>query len=308
MSDPVSSVGPIITSPIVMGGAAPAPDPVVPVPDPAAPLAPDVAADPAAPPVDDVNKPSGDTPPAADPNAQKATPEWAQKRINELTAKRYEAERSAATNAAKAEAAEAKAAELLAQIAKTPSAAGAPPAADSSTTKTTDEEIEKRAIAKAEVMAQAKVFNDACNKVAETGKSEYKESWDESLKNLNLVGALGQGVSPEFLETAVELKNPHKVLHYLGQNLEEAEKLVKMNPKRMAMEMARIEATVNAPAPPAAAPVLAPVSNAPPPVIPVGGAAKAPNLDVSDPTISMEDFAALRQKQMDERRKRYQRA
>jgi hypothetical protein len=264
-------------------------------------------------PVVDANAPpAGDPASLTDPNPDgttnpdhKTTPEWAQKRINELTAKRYEAERATTAERTARLAAEAKAQDLLAQIAR-PGAAPVPGAPDpaSAPVKMGEDEIERRAQEKAVAIAQANEFNKQCNSIVEVGKKEFKD-WDEAVKNLNLVGALGQGVSPEFLETAVELKSPHKVLHYLGTNLEEAEKIAKLPPKRMALEMARVEALLNAPAAPAPAPA---VSNAPPPVIPVGGAAKPGALSIDDPNLSTADFMAMREKQAEEKRNRYRRA
>lgn len=238
--------------------------------------------------------------------APKQTPEWAQKRINELTAKRYEAERTAkeAERTAKSErdarvAAEARAAELLSQIAgKTTT--------EPTTTKPalSEEEIDKLATERAKLIAQANEFNKTCNEIVETGKKEFPKDWDEALSNLSLVGAIGQGVSPEFLETVTELKNPAKILHHLGMNIEEADRIAKLPPKKMAVEMARVEARLNAPAP-AQAP--APVSNAPAPVIPVGGVAKAGTPSLDDPNLTTEEFMALRNKQSEERRNRYRR-
>lgn len=278
----VSSEGnqPTVTSPIVETNPAPP------------------AADPVADPTDPI--------PAPTTEQSKTTPEWAQKRINELTAKRYEAERVAQAEIERANAADARSAELLSQLANrdpaAPPAPGTPakPAAPVAS----EEEFNRRVTMEAARVARINDFNKACDNIAAIGKNEFKDSWDDTLKNLSLVGAVGTNVSPEFLETAVELQQPHKVLHYLGQNLEEAEKIVKLPPKRMALEMARLEAKIMAPTP---APVAAPVSAAPAPVIPVTGAAKVTSGDLTDPNLPVEEFMALRSKQMEEKRNRYRR-
>lgn len=268
------------TSPIVTDTQTTVTSPVVePQATPDSAPAPDAAADSVA---------------APNPNE---TPEWAQKRINELTAKRYEAERDAKAEKSARIAAEQKAKDLLEQISKSsPSPSPAP-----TTQQMTDEEIERRAQVKAQEMAAAARFNDACNTIVSEGKKEYKD-WDEVVRNLGLVGAVGKDASPEFLENAIELKDPHKILHHLGKNLEEAERITKMSPKRMAMELARIEAQLNAPA---VAPAPAPVSQAPAPVIPVGGKAAPGPKSLDDPNLSTEEFMALRAQQADDRRKRY---
>lgn len=243
------------------------------------------------------------TPPVDDSVAPKTTPKWAQERINDLTAKRYAAERETAAERARAEAAE----ELLARV--TQPAAGAVPAAKPTAAAaapaqpvTDDQEIERRVNQRAAQMAAQKNFNDACNKVADTGAKEYKD-WGDALKNLTMVGAVGQGAPIDFLQTAIELQAPHKVLHYLGTNLDEAKRITELPPTKMALEMARLEATLNAPAPA----VVIPVSNAPAPIIPVGGAAKPGTPDINDPNLAPEDWFALRQKQIEERRNRYTR-
>lgn len=288
MTESVSTAGPTITSPIVLGGEPPepTPDPVViepaPEPTPEGVPSPEPTPDPV------VTKP--------------ATPDWAQKRINELTAKRYEAERLTTAEKTARIAAETRSAELLQQLAnKDPSPSPAPAAPPA----ISDAEIERRVTEKAGQIAAANEFNKACNDIVDIGKEEFKDTWDDALKNLSLVGAIGQNVSPEFLENAIELKSPHKVLHYLGSNLEEAEKIIKLSPRKMAVEMARVEAKLNAP-PPAPPPVA--LSNAPAPVIPIAGAAaKAGPVDVTDTTAAMDDWMMARQKQIDERKKRYQR-
>lgn len=228
---------------------------------------------------------------AVDP---KTTPEWAQKRINELTAKRHEAERLADQSRNENVALKKANEELLARM-----AGGTTPPAQTTAAKS-DEEINRLAEEKAKQISAANEFNKACNTIVEAGKKQFTD-WDEAIKNLNLVGAIGKDVSPEFLETAIELKNPSQVLHHLGKNLEEAERIAKLSPKRMALELARVEASLNTPAPPP------PVSNAPAPLVPIAGAAKASSTDISDPSISMEEFHSLRNKQMEERRNRYRR-
>lgn len=246
----------------------------------------------------------GETPPPT-----KVTPDWAQKRINELTAKRYESERVAqeadtrakeADNRAKA--AEARAAALLEQVAKAGhNATPAPAPTPIPEPQLSEVEIERRAELKAVQKAATQRFNEACNKVVENGEKEYKD-FGEAIKNLAMVGALGQNVSSEFLETAVELNNPHQILHYLGNNPEQASRIIGMPPKKMALEMARIEAQLSKPpAPPA-------VSGAPAPIIPVGGGTKITATALDDPNIASDDWFKERERQVAERRNRYRRA
>lgn len=234
------------------------------------------------------------------PDPNKVTPDWAQKRINELTAKRYEAERVAQEAADRAKAAETRTIELLKQIEK-----GGAPQPTAIPIALGEDEIEKRALEKARFIAQANEFNRACNSIADIGKKEYKESWDDAMRNLGMVGAIGKDTSPEFLENAIELKDPHKVLHYLGTHMDEGARIAGLSGRKMALELARLESHLNAPTP---APTQPPVSQAPPPVIPVGGAAKNGPVSLDDPNTSSADWFKTRQAQIEEKRNRYRRA
>lgn len=274
-----------VTSPVVLDNAAQptVENPIVPKTE----VAPDPAA--AGAPVVDPAKPT-------DP-AQTTQQDWAIKRINEITAKRYEAERGMESEKKLRLAAEDKARELLAQMGKAPSAEPVKPGL-------TEEEVERRAQEKATVIAQARVFNEACDAVAATGKKEFGDAWQTDLNNLALVGALGKDVPTTFLETVIELKNSHKVLHHLAGNMEEAARIAKLPPQRMALEMARIEAQINTPPAPPPAPA---ISNAPMPVIPIGGQAKVTPGNLDDPNLAADDWYALRAKQLEEKRNRYRR-
>lgn len=237
--------------------------------------------------------------PLVNEEAPKVTPKWAQDRINELTAKRHDAERRAQSDREAREALE----EIVAKMTtKTPAGTQTAPA-ETVKPQMSDEEIDRKVQQRASEMARVAEFNKTCDQIAETGEKEFKD-WGDALKNLGLVGAVGQGANPEFLETVVELKQPHKVLHYLGTNLEQAERIAKLPPKKMALEMARLEATINAPAP--VVPVQ--VSQAPAPINPIGGAAKITPGDINDPNISPEDWFMLRAKQVEDKRNRYRKA
>jgi len=111
----------------------------------------------------------------------------------------------------------------------------------------------------AEQLLKQRDFDAACNKVFDAGKTEFPD-WDSSLKTFQMLG----GASPDFLEAVTAMDAGHKVLHHLGQNPEAAERLLSLPPLRMAIELARLEATVGKSTPP-------PVSSAPAPITPVGG-------------------------------------
>ena len=67
-------------------------------------------------------------------------------------------------------------------------------------------------------LARAQQFNDACNRSYNAGKAEFPD-FDEAVRNLGMVGALGENGNPAFLEIVAEMPEGHKVLHHLGKNL-----------------------------------------------------------------------------------------
>jgi hypothetical protein len=121
---------------------------------------------------------------------------------------------------------------------------------------------------------EAERFNAACNQTYEKGVAAFGADFDNATATLSQ--ALGDEMQkrPEFLQAITELDNGHQVYYELSRNPEEAERLLRMPPVKMALEIAKMSANVTKPAP-------KPISKAPAPVAPVGGAAK--------PTIRLED-------------------
>ena len=174
---------------------------------------------------------------AVDPTAQeKPKNDWVQRRIDQLTREKHEEKRQR-------EALEARLRELQ------------PPTEQQPAQQLTPEQIREEA----KRLIQQEKFNEACNKVFDAGKSEFQD-WDASLKTFGMLG----GATPEFLEAVTSMDAGHKVLHHLGQNPDEAERLLSLPPLRMALELARLESKVGQAKP-------APVSNAPAPITPIGG-------------------------------------
>lgn len=167
---------------------------------------------------------------------EKPKNDWVQRRIDQLTREKHEEKRQR-------EALEARLRELQ------------PDATTTTTQPMTADQIRAEAT---RIVAQEK-FDTACNKVFDAGKTEFPD-WDSSLRTFQMLG----GASQDFLEAVTSMDAGHKVLHHLGQNPEEAERLLSLPPLRMALELARLEATVGQAKP-------APVSKAPAPISPVGG-------------------------------------
>ncbi|HDR9033750.1 TPA: hypothetical protein QDB07_001207 [Burkholderia vietnamiensis] len=183
--------------------------------------------------------PGTEQPAAAQPitsQQEKPKNDWVQRRIDQLTREKHEEKRLR-------EAAEARVRELQ-------------PTTEVTTAQPmTAEQVRAEA---ARLVAQEK-FDAACNTVFDAGKAEFPD-WDASLRTFQMLG----GAPQEFLEAVTSMDAGHKVLHHLGQNPEEAERLLSLPPLRMALELARLESTVGQAKP-------APVSQAPAPITPVGG-------------------------------------
>ncbi|PZX29466.1 hypothetical protein C7416_104471 [Cupriavidus phytorum] len=171
--------------------------------------------------------------------AQKKEP-WFQKRIGELTREKYEAKRAADEARAEAE----RYRQALAQ---------------GQQGERTEPEFDVEALAekKANQKLAEQRFNDACNKVYATGKSEFQD-FDQAVSNLQMVGA-----NRDFLELATTSDAGHKLLHHLGTDLDEAARIMVLPPIQMARELTRLEFKLSQPA-------VKPVSKAPAPIKPVG--------------------------------------
>lgn len=211
------------------------------------------------------------------PDGQPTTPKWVQRRIDKLTAEKHEARRETENAKQQAEALLASLAELRAAAATggaapvpgqapvtpVPGQQPAGPAALQPLSMN-EAEIEARATAKANEIARVNAFNKACNDIADAGKTEFKD-FDAALNNFTLLG----GIPSQMLSTLTEMPNAHKVLYAVGKDPELIEKLGKLPPMKMAMELARIEQNIDRPANPL------PISGAPRPITPIDTGGRA---------------------------------
>lgn len=160
---------------------------------------------------------------------------WFQERIDQLTREKYDERRQR-------EALEARLADTLADPEK---ARTNPPV-------NIDEVVNAR-------LAERQ-FDDKCNEVYSSGKSEFSD-FDSTLGNFQMLGGIPQPV----LEAVTQLPDAHKVLYALGSNMDDAARIFSLPPIPMAMALARL----------ASSPVKSrPVSNAPPPIRPIDGTTK----------------------------------
>lgn len=214
---------------------------------------------------------------AEDDKKTKSVPKWFQERINEVTAKTRAEERKRIM-------VEDQNKQLLAELAKRPKAEGA------SDGKLTAEDVDRLASEKAQDIARANAFNAKCDAVFDKGVEVYPD-FKETLGTFNMLG----GVNQPMLEAIIELEEPHKVIHYLGTNPDDASRVLRMAPTKMAIELAKLEASLNRE-------VKKPVSKAPAPTRQVDSRAGSER-DLDDPKVSMSEYIKRREKQLADRRR-----
>lgn len=104
---------------------------------------------------------------------------------------------------------------------------------------------------------EAARFNEACNEIADHGEATFKD-FQTAVANFQSIG----GPPPALLEavTALGKEDGARVYYELGTNPDEAMRLARLSPARMAVEVAKMAAK---PAP------TRPVSKVPPPIAPI---------------------------------------
>ena len=187
---------------------------------------------------------------------------FVQRRIDELTRARREAER--------------RAQDLEAELARYRQPEQQPDTPEAPTR----EQYERDVRAEAARQAQAARFDADCNAIFDKGKEAYPD-WEGALGNFRMVG----GLPPELIEMASETGEAHRVLYELGKNPEEADRIMRMTPARAAVAIAKM----------ASAPAKQPaISKAPEPVRPIGAGSGTVEKDPSKMTMS--EWVAWRNK------------
>ena len=141
----------------------------------------------------------------------------------------------------------------------------------------TQAEIERLVEIRAEERSKIQGFNQACDKTFDAGKSEFPD-FTAAVDNLRAMGA----TTPENIQIVLDAtgENSHKVLHQLGKNPEEAERIFSLPPIRMAVELAKLSATAPGRQKP-------PISSAPAPINPISGTAV---VNTDDSKLSDEEW------------------
>ena len=144
--------------------------------------------------------------------------------------------------------------------------------------------------AKAREIVEAQSFNAACNAANDEGVKQYGEAFRQSVETLQAIGVMDR----TFLQAAIDTDKPAVVIHYLGQNPEEMERISALSPTKLAVALERIAGKATAKS-------AAPVSKVPAPVKPVGGKA----VSEGDPNkMSMEDWLKWREADLAKKQKR----
>jgi len=192
---------------------------------------------------------------------------WAKKRIDELTREKYEAKREA--EQIRAEAQQLREALQQGQQEQPPG------------------DIESLVQQEAERIVQERSFNDACNRTYEAGKAEFKD-FDTVVSNLNMVG-----VTRDFYDMVSSSDVGAKLLHHLGNDLDEAARISSLHPVKMARELTLLEIKLKQLVP------KKDISKAPEPIKPIS-AAGATSKDPAK--MSDNEFAKWRREQIAQRR------
>ena len=174
---------------------------------------------------------------------------WWNRRIDELTRARREAERERDAYRAMIES-------QGQQSDPTKPAAPAQPTVD----------VETRA---REIAAQERL-NEAANRIYSEGKMAHPEDFDQAVMQVAQVADLSR--RPDFFEAVTALPNAADVYYAMGKNPDEAAHILSLPTARMAIELARLSAEVGRPKP---------QSRAPAPIAPVGKTA-APSATLSE--------------------------
>jgi len=132
-------------------------------------------------------------------------------------------------------------------------------------------------------LVASREFAAKISSVISAGEAEYdKEAFTHKS---NLIASLAGDKTTEFMKIVTDtdiVADGHKVIAALADNPEEAERVLRLSPVKMALELAKLSATVSKPK-------TKPISQVPAPVQPVNGAART-STRIDDPDMPMDQF------------------
>lgn len=228
---------------------------------------------------------------ATETEAKPKVKPWFESRIDEITAKRREAERALEAANARAEQAE----KVLREIQSKSTGDGTQSSAPALNEAQIREQVRREEAVKAAQELATAQFNETCNKIAQAGKRDY-DDFDDIVKKLQTV----EGLSPEMILAIsdVDEATPQAVIHALGNNLDEALRIKGLPPVRQGQAIGRLAASL------ADKPKSKPkVSRAPEPITPIKGSADA-EVDLYDENVPYERWLAARERHLEAKRKR----
>lgn len=205
---------------------------------------------------------------------QPELPKWVQRRIDELTRKRHEAER-------RAQLAEERAAR--ANPAPGDGGEGAQAEAEQAIRQENPALTQEQVRAEAQRIVAEKQFTDDCNAAFDAGAAKFTDFG----KTLQRFGNLG-GLPQDFITDALSAGNAHLTLYHLGRNLDEADRVMSLPPRQRMAALARLSDKLAAPPPPK------PISRAPAPIEPVNGAGRPSALNTDPDALSTAEWMRRR--------------
>ena len=137
------------------------------------------------------------------------------------------------------------------------------------------------------MLAQQRYIED-CNKTAADGEKKFGTEWRDAVQNLEVLG----GFDPETMNGLLATDDSAKVLFELGKNPDNYHRIMELPLPKRIIEMGKISMQAEAPKK---------VSNAPPPVAPVGGRAAPAATTMPTDNDSDEKWYAWRQSQRKKR-------
>lgn len=189
-------------------------------------------------------------PETPEPSKPKQKP-WFQTRIDELTRQKHDEKRAREALEARLAALE-KPAESEGPVAK-------------------PEDFDKAVTARAQQIVAQEDAKRRTNSWFEAGKKEFGAA--EFNEKCNLVADIGAGDNPEFMKLVTDpdiIPDGHKVIALLADAPEEAQRILSLEPVKMAAALTRFASSAKAPE--------KPLSQAPRPITPIGGSAKPSTL------------------------------
>lgn len=154
-----------------------------------------------------------------------------------------------------------------------------------------DEQIEQEVERRAAERAAVKAFNDRANAIHQAGVQSYGRDFDAKLAALRDAGL---SLSAELVEAADEAGDPARIIHYLGRNIDIAERVMSLPPHRLGAALAKI-AIETTPKPKQH-------SKAPPPIKPISGKITH---EPPDDAVSMDEYMRREQERSKTRKGRF---